>query len=102
MSYTLLALVAVVLSLVLELSAIRSGLLTQGRFYVAYGIVLIFQLISNGYLTQTGIVQYDPAAVSGLRIVFAPIEDVLFGFALVLLIMATWVRLGQRSGKTSP
>lgn len=101
MSYTLLAIVAVVLSLILELTTIRSGLLKRSRFYAAYGIVLIFQLISNGYLTQTGIVQYDPAAVSGLRIFFAPIEDVLFGFALVLLTMATWVRLSQHSSKTS-
>lgn len=97
MSYTFLAIIAVPISLLLERTVIRSGLLVQGRFYAAYGIILVFQLLTNGYLTKTEIVQYDPAAILGLRIVFAPVEDVLFGFALVLLTMAVWTRLGRKT-----
>ncbi len=95
MSYTVLAIIAAALSLVLELGAIRSGILKTVRFYAAYGIVLCFQFLSNGYLAKTGIVQYDPAAIIGVRVFYAPVEDVLFGFALVLLTMAIWMRLGN-------
>ena len=95
MTYTVLAFIAVAVAFVLELTVIRSGVLKQGRFYAACVIVLVFQFITNGYLTKTEIVQYDPAAILGLRIFFAPVEDLLYGFALVLLSMATWPRLGS-------
>ena len=95
MSYTAIAIIAVVISLILELMVIRSGILKSGRFYAAYGIIVFFQFLSNGYLAKTGIVQYDPAAIVGLRVFFAPAEDLLFGFALVLLSMAMWTRLGN-------
>jgi lycopene cyclase domain-containing protein len=106
MTYTVLAIIAAVLSLVIELTLIRSGILKKGRFYAAYGIILGFQFLTNGYLAKTGIVQYDPAAIIGLRVFFAPAEDLLFGFSLVLLTMATWTRLGnsarQRGGEKEP
>ena len=95
MSYTALVFVAAAVSLILELTVIRSGLLKMGRFYAAYGIVVFFQFLTNGYLTNTEIVEYDPAAIIGFRIFYAPVEDLLFGFALVLLTMATWTRLGK-------
>ena len=31
------------------------------------------------------------AAIIGLRIVYAPVEDLLFGFAMVLLTLTLWV-----------
>ena len=52
---------------------------------------------SNGVLTGRGIVRYDPDAIIGLRIVYAPVEDLLFGFALVLLTLSMWVWLGRRA-----
>lgn len=100
MSYTGLALVAAAVALVLELTVIRSGLLRKGRFYAAYGIIVAFQFLTNGYLTKTGIVHYDPAAIIGWRIFFAPVEDLLFGFALVLLTMAIWTRLKPATAPT--
>jgi lycopene cyclase domain-containing protein len=38
-------------------------------------------------------VRYDPDAIVGLRIAYAPVEDLLFGFALVLLTLSIWTRL---------
>ena len=43
-----------------------------------------FQLLFNGVLTGRGVVRYDPAAILGPRLVNAPVEDLVFGFALVL------------------
>jgi hypothetical protein len=43
------------------------------------------------------IVRYDPGTILGARLAWAPIEDIGFGFALILLTLSTWVALG-RSG----
>jgi lycopene cyclase domain-containing protein len=58
--------------------------------------VLVFQLLSNGVLTGRGVVRYDPERILGLRILYAPVEDLLFGFALVLFTLSLWVWLGKR------
>jgi lycopene cyclase domain-containing protein len=94
LSYTVLAFASVGVALLLEWKVIRSGILKTSSFYLAYLIVLGFQLLTNGYLTSNEIVQYDPETIIGLRVAFAPLEDLLFGFSLVMLTMAVWVRLG--------
>lgn len=97
MSYTTLALLAVAVAVVVDLAVLRTGLLRTRAFWVAYAIVLFFQLVTNGLLTGIPIVRYDPSAILGQRLVFAPVEDVLFGFAMVVVTLATWVRLGARA-----
>jgi hypothetical protein len=39
---------------------------------------------------------YRPDAINGIRIASAPIEDLLFGFALILCVMAMWVFWGKK------
>lgn len=94
MSYTVLALLGVALAIIFE-KAIGAKLFRSPNFYLAYSIVLFFQLITNGYLTGTGIVTYNESQIMGIRIANAPLEDLLFGFALVVLSMSVWSRLGQ-------
>jgi hypothetical protein len=48
-------------------------------------------------LTGVPVVRYDPNVIIGWRIAYAPVEDLLFGFALVLLTLSTWVWLGRRA-----
>jgi lycopene cyclase domain-containing protein len=95
-SYTALALVGVVVTVVLDLYVLRTRLLTRRAFWIAYAIVVFFQLLTNGWLTGRAIVTYDPATIVGLRVVYAPVEDLLFGFALVVQSMAWWVWWGRR------
>ena len=64
-------------------------------FWVSYAIVLAFQLIVNGVLTGLSIVRYSPKVIFGWRVAWAPVEDLGFGFALVLLTLSTWVWLGR-------
>ena len=33
---------------------------------------------------------YDPNAIIGTRVMSAPIEDLIFGFALILNVMGMW------------
>ena len=97
MSYSTLAVTAVVAVLVVDLAALRTRLVTRTVFWVAYAIVVFFQLLMNGVLTGLDVVTYDPAAIWGPRIAYAPVEDLLFGFALVTLTLASWAAVNRRA-----
>ena len=95
MSYTALALLGVVVAVVLDLVVLRTRLLTRRIFWVSYAIIVFFQLVTNGILTGRDIVTYDPDTILGVRIVYAPVEDLLFGFSLVVQTLAWWVWWGR-------
>jgi lycopene cyclase domain-containing protein len=96
MTYTEAALLAVALAVLLDLTVLGTRLVGRTAFWVSYGIVLFFQLIVNGLLTGLKIVRYDSAQILGPRLAFAPVEDLLFGFALVTLTLSVWVWVGRR------
>ena len=96
MTYSWLALLGVGVAVAVDLLVLRTNLLRHRTFWLAYAIIVVFQLITNGLLTGLPVVRYDPAAIVGLRIVYAPVEDLLFGFALVTITLSLWVRLGVR------
>lgn len=96
MSYTAAALLGVAGAVVVDLFVLRTRLLRRRVFWATYPIIVFFQLISNGILTGREIVRYDPDAILGLRVVYAPVEDLLFGFALVLLTLSVWRWWGSR------
>jgi lycopene cyclase domain-containing protein len=107
-TYTAIAVVAVLAAVALDRWAARTRLTATGTWWAAYGIIVVFQLLTNGWLTGRGIVRYDPDAIIGTdrvtlagqgRLVFAPVEDLGFGFALVLTTCVVWVWLGRRSGE---
>jgi len=95
-SYTASALLGVAGAVAMDLVLLRTRLLTRRVFWTAYAIVLFFQLVVNGIFTGRRIVVYDRRAIIGLRIAYAPVEDLLFGFAMVLLTLSTWVWFGRR------
>jgi lycopene cyclase domain-containing protein len=102
MSYTVAALLGVLGAVLVDLLVLRTRLVRRVAFWATYPIIIVFQLLSNGILTGRRIVIYDPAAIIGLRLVHAPVEDLLFGFALVLLTLSTWVWLGRRGVQREP
>ncbi len=99
MTYSTLAVVAVVAVLVVDLAVYRTRMVTRPVFWVAYAIVIFFQLLMNGVLTGLDVVTYDPDAIWGPRIAYAPVEDLLFGFAMVTVTLSTWVWLGRRQAR---
>jgi lycopene cyclase domain-containing protein len=101
MSYTLLAVLGVGAAVAVDLAVLRTRVLQQRAFWAAYAIMLFFQLITNGVLTGIPVVRYNPQTILGWRIAFAPVEDLLFGFALVVVTLSSWVRLGVRAGHLS-
>jgi lycopene cyclase domain-containing protein len=97
MSYSALAVTAVVAVLVVDLAVLRTRMVTRPVFWVAYAIILAFQLLMNGVLTGLDVVVYDEAAIWGPRIAYAPVEDLLFGFAMVTLTLASWAAVNRRA-----
>ncbi|MBB5869417.1 lycopene cyclase domain-containing protein [Allocatelliglobosispora scoriae] len=90
MTYTVAACVGVALAVGVDLLVLRTRLLLGVVFWATYPIILGFQLLSNGILTGRGVVRYDPGTIIGWRIIHAPVEDLLFGFAMVLVTLSLW------------
>ena len=90
MTYTALAIIGVVLAITIDLFIARTRLLLTKRFWTSYAIIFFFQLITNWWLTSRKIVMYSPDAILGPRIASAPLEDLLFGFTLVTLVLILW------------
>jgi lycopene cyclase domain-containing protein len=97
--YTVWALVAAAAVVAIEVLAIRSGIFKRPAYWVTIAIVWVFQVPVDGWLTKLSapIVIYNPRDFSGIRFPWdIPIEDFVYGFALVTLVLAIWVRLGRR------
>jgi hypothetical protein len=116
MTYTQLGIVAVIVMISLDLWILRTRLVTRKIFWASYTIIVFFQLITNGMFTGFGIVKYDGDAIIGStspvegpppfigdgRLAFAPVEDLLFGFAIVLMSLSLWVFWGRRGVQRTP
>lgn len=96
MIYSDIAIGGIIVAVFFDLYGVKTSLLTKSVFWTSYAIILPFQLITNWWLTSRNIVMYSPDAIIGTRICSAPIEDLLFGFALVLSVMSLWVYWGRK------
>jgi lycopene cyclase domain-containing protein len=101
-TYTAAALLGVAGAVLVDLFVLRTRLVRRLVFWATYPIIITFQLLSNGILTGRRIVIYDAAAIIGWRIAYAPVEDLLFGFAMVLLTLSVWIWLGSRGVQPEP
>jgi lycopene cyclase domain-containing protein len=102
--YTALAVLSVVVTVVVELSWLRTGIFRRAQYWIAMGIVYAFHVLVDGWLTKLSapIVIYDDGQITGLRIPWdIPVEDYLFGFSMITLTLLTWVHLGERESRTS-
>jgi lycopene cyclase domain-containing protein len=92
-TYTIAAVLGLAGALALDLTVLRTRLVLGKVFWLSYTIILGFQLAANGVLAGHGVVRYDPAVIIGPRLIGAPIEDLAFGFALVLATLTLWSHL---------
>ncbi len=102
MSYTALAVAGIAFALLLDLVVLRTRLVTRRVFWVSYAIIVCFQLITNGVLTYRDVVRYDGSTILGWRVAGAPVEDLMFGFSLVLQSLSWWVWWGRRHARRAP
>src|SRR5262245_54816236 len=90
-SYTIAALLGLVGAVGLDVGVLRTRLVLSRIFWATYPIIFGFQLLFNGLLTGLGVVRYNSDAILGVRLANAPVEDLIFGFALVLATLSVWV-----------
>lgn len=93
--YTTVAIVAALAVVGLELAVLRTGLLRRPAYWMAMAIVFGFQVAVDGWLTKRSapIVLYDDGETTGLRVPWdIPIEDFIYGFALLTLVLVLWER----------
>lgn len=115
MTYTQLALTGVGVVVLLDLGVLRTRLLRRRVFWTSYAIIVVFQLLTNAALTGLRVVRYNgdaiigsstsdvtPAFLGSGRIAFAPVEDLAFGFALVLGTLVLWVFWGRIGIQRTP
>ena len=99
LGYTLPALVAVAMVCVLEFAVLHTGLFRRAVYWISMVIVLGFQILVDGWLTKLSapIVIYNEHHTAGVRFPFdIPVEDFLFGWALVTAVLLLWERLRAR------
>jgi lycopene cyclase domain-containing protein len=95
LGYTAPAVLAVLAVCALELLVWRTGLFRRPAYWLSMLIVVGFQILVDGWLTKLSapIVMYDDRQTTGIRFPFdIPIEDFLFGFALVTAVLLLWER----------
>jgi lycopene cyclase domain-containing protein len=99
LGYTLPAVVAVTAVVALELAVFHTGLFRRAAYWLSMLIVVGFQIPVDGWLTKLSspIVIYQQKQTSGLRFPLdIPVEDFLFGFALVTAALLLWERQRER------
>ena len=100
LGYTVPAVLAVLCVIALEFAVLRTGLFRRAAYWLTMAIVFGFQILVDGWLTKLSapIVIYDDQHTSGVRFPFdIPVEDFLFGFAMVTAVLLLWER--QRAGQ---
>ena len=91
--YAAAAVVVVAAVVLFELRVLRTGLLGTRAYWIALAICYAFMIAVNGWLTKltAPVVLYDADATTGWRFPWdIPVEDYLFGFALLTLAMLLW------------
>lgn len=93
--YPTLAVLAAVVTLVIELAVVRTGIFRDRAYWIAMAIVYAFMVPVDGWLTKESapIVRYRPSDTSGWRPVWdIPAEEFVYAFALLTLVIIVWER----------
>ena len=115
MTYIQIAIIYCLLAIIVDLFILKSKVLKLRLFWISYIIVLFFQFLTNGVLTRFLIVRYNdfatiggdyttkvPPMIGDGRLFFAPVEDVFFGFSMILLTVSIWIWLGRKNIQREP
>ena len=100
--YTVAAGLAAAAVVALELVVLRTGLFRQRAYWITMAIVCGFQVLVDGWLTKLSapVVLYDDDQRALPRAPWdIPVEDFVYGFALLTLVLLLWER--ARPGSAS-
>jgi len=115
MTYIQIGIIYCLAAVLTDLYILRTRVLKLRMFWLSYLIMLFFQFITNGILTKLLIVRYNDFAIIGGdyttktppligdgRLFYAPVEDVFFGFSLIVFSISIWIWLGKKNIQRKP
>jgi lycopene cyclase domain-containing protein len=98
MTYWLLNLAFLAAVAVVAIAAVLARRAPRWRLVgLALIVVVALTAVFDNMLVGVGIVAYDPARISGIRIGVAPIEDFAYAIAAVVLLPCLWSLLTPRA-----
>jgi lycopene cyclase domain-containing protein len=100
--YTIGAAAAAAVTVWMDLGLVRTRVLADRRMPVVGALVLLFMALSNGWLTARPVVLYEDAYRALPRVGSIPLEDFLYGFALVIQSLIWWTRATSRAESGPP
>ena len=115
MTYIQIGVIYCLVAVLTDLYILRTRVLKLKMFWLSYFIMLFFQFVTNGILTKFLIVRYNDFAIIGGdyttktppligdgRLFYAPVEDVFFGFSMILFSISIWIWLGKKNIQRKP
>ena len=100
MSYLLLDAVFLAAAMAVAVFAARRGRVPRGLVAasaIALVLVLVLTAVFDNIMIGVGLVAYDPARLTGLRIGLAPIEDFGYPLAAAILLPGLWALFGSEN-----
>ena len=87
--YTLCSLLAALLVVAVD-RLLNTRVLGQKRFWLFLSVMYGFMILVNGYLTWRPVVLYGERFFLGVRLGTIPVEDFVYGFALIAGSIVVW------------
>jgi lycopene cyclase domain-containing protein len=86
----------VLVLLAVVLAVCNNGLRFSKALWLAMVVLLLATLLFDNLIIAAGIVGYDAAKISGIRLWLAPLEDFAYSIAAVLLAALLWKVSGKK------
>mgnify|MGYP001202314494 CR=1 FL=1 len=83
-TYFLMGLPFIAFVLILDLFILRTRVVTKKPCWIVMAIMLLITAFFDQFLTGLPIVHYNEANMSGIRLLYAPIEDFMYTIAAVI------------------
>lgn len=66
-------------------------------WFIAAAVMMVLTAVFDNAIIGFGLVDYDPALISGVRIGVAPLEDFAYTIASLLIVPALWHMMEPRA-----
>ncbi len=94
--YLLISILAVTVVLLLD-QWCQTKLVKRKTFWVLHGVVILLASVVDNVISGRPYVFFNPEIILGIRVLFVPIENYLFGFSMITLNLVLFERGKKKS-----